>query len=57
MRLVQINDRTWINPEHVIALAYNAETFKTMVVCKDKVMVESDHTKLETMALLTANHG
>lgn len=48
MKLIKINSQNYVNPEHVVTVAFLQEKLKTIVICVDKMIVESDFSFDET---------
>ena len=50
--LIKINDRNYVNSEHVVSVAFIPDKMVTVVIMPDKMMVESDFTFDETVKLI-----
>lgn len=52
MKLIKLNDRTYVNPACVVMVAFNSQTLKTAVFINTGIAIESDKTFDETANLL-----
>lgn len=54
MKLIKINDQVWINTDHIITVNFLPDKLKTIIVCKDRVIIESDKSFQETVNYLNS---
>lgn len=53
MKLIKLNDRTYVNPQYVVMAAFNAQTLKTAVFLSNGIAIESELPFNETAKLLS----
>jgi hypothetical protein len=52
MRLIKINDQVQINADQIVSVNFLPDKLKTVIVCRDRVIVESDLNFKETIELI-----
>lgn len=51
--MVKISETSAVNPKHVLAILFNKENLKTIVVMLGNTTIPSDHTFADTVNMLT----